>query len=671
MNPIIRRVALAIAIAVPSIIVTNAFVVSPRSEAVAAGSTTEITVVGVNGVPADASAVVLNVTAADAGSSGYVTVWPCGEARPNASNLNYRPGGAVANSTIVRVGAGGKVCMFTETATQLIVDINGWFPASSNFVSGTPARVLDTRSGGATVDGVGAGGGLRGAGSTTELVVAGRGGVAANASTVVLNVTAADAGSSGYVTVWPCGEARPNASNLNYRPGGAVANSTIVRVGAGGKVCMFTETATQLIVDINGWFPASSNFVSGTPARVLDTRSGGATVDGVGAGGGLRGAGSTTELVVAGRGGVAANASAVVLNVTAADAGSSGYVTVWPCGEARPNASSLNYQPGGAVANSTIVRVGAGGKVCMFTETATQLIVDINGWFPAAAEYQPMTPARIIDTRLTTAGPTTSAPTTPAPTAGPTPSGTFVETFDGNTGFDRFDYGIYHRDEVLVGNTTWTGDHDLSCGSPDTQRLIHRSVLAESFYLCKDHLMTSIGDTAGYSTGWFAPKESFHGDRTVSWDVNVTDLKHRQWWEVSIVSSSYYSGIPTCPQCSATVPASNLPVPPNDAVIFAIGPNSDLFLVSKGVNRSIGRSMCESGSPLDPEGCASKAIRRTFTMTDNGNGTVSVRFLGNVWTYPGSFPADYKVVFKDHNYTPDKDGAPVGHTWHWDNIIVS
>ena len=74
---------------------------------------------------------------------------------------------------------------------------------------------------------------------------------------------------------------------------------------------------------------------------------------------------------------------------------------------------------------------------------------------------------------------------------------------------------------------------------------------------------------------------------------------------------------------------------------------------------------------LDPEGCASKAIRRTFTITDNGNNTLTLKAFGQTYTFAGSFPTGgFNVVFKDHNYTPDKDGTPVGHTWHWDNIII-
>ena len=75
---------------------------------------------------------------------------------------------------------------------------------------------------------------------------------------------------------------------------------------------------------------------------------------------------------------------------------------------------------------------------------------------------------------------------------------------------------------------------------------------------------------------------------------------------------------------------------------------------------------------LDPEGAASKAIRRPFSVTDNRNGTLTVNYGGfATYTVPGSFPAgEFRVVFKDHNYTPDKELIPVGHTWHWDNIVI-
>jgi hypothetical protein len=251
-----------------------------------------------------------------------------------------------------------------------------------------------------------------------------------------------------------------------------------------------------------------------------------------------------------------------------------------------------------------------------------------------------------------------------------------VATFDGNAGLDLFNYGIYHRDETLVATRQWSGDHDLNCGSPDTQRVIHRENPNESFYLCRDHLMTSIGDTAGYSLGWFAPKQTFSGATQVSWDVNVTDLGTRQWWEVAIVPASYNSGVPSCPQCSMISwmsPTTGVPAYPAGSVVVGNGPFGGDFLAhanGQDFSPSGWQPVCGS-SGLDPEGCAVKNIRRTFTITDNGNNTLTLTAFGRTYTYAGSFPAGgLKVVFKDHNYTPDKGGMPVGHTWHWDNIII-
>ena len=78
------------------------------------------------GVPAGASAAVINVTATDAAAEGYVTVYPCEIATPLASNLNFSVGTTVANATIVRLSANGTVCLFNSEPTNLITDVNGY-----------------------------------------------------------------------------------------------------------------------------------------------------------------------------------------------------------------------------------------------------------------------------------------------------------------------------------------------------------------------------------------------------------------------------------------------------------------------------------------------------------------------------------------------------------------
>jgi hypothetical protein len=127
-------------------------------------------------------------------------------------------------------------------------------PPGSGFTSVVPARLLETRTGGSTVDGTFNAVGLRSAGTVTELPVQGRGGVSGTADAVTLNVTVVDATGPGFITVFPCGSAQPNASNLNYTAGQTIPNAVVTKIGTGGKVCLFTLAPVHLIVDVNGYF---------------------------------------------------------------------------------------------------------------------------------------------------------------------------------------------------------------------------------------------------------------------------------------------------------------------------------------------------------------------------------------------------------------------------------
>jgi hypothetical protein len=215
-------------------------------------------VAGRGGVPADAFAAAFNVTVVDALGDGFATLFPCGGSVPVASNLNYRSADVVANMVVSELGD-GDVCVYTDDATHLVVDVAGWFPAATSsdppFGGVRPARVLDTRQPNSTVDGISAGGGAISAGGIVEVTVAGRGGVPTNAGAVTLNVTVVSPFADGFATVYPCGQPLPVASNLNFRAGDVVPNAVVSRVGFDGGVCIYADASTQLLVDVTGWFP--------------------------------------------------------------------------------------------------------------------------------------------------------------------------------------------------------------------------------------------------------------------------------------------------------------------------------------------------------------------------------------------------------------------------------
>ena len=220
-----------------------------------AGSVTELQVGGRGGVPVDAAAAMLNVTAVDARGAGFLTVFPCGAGQPLASSVNYRLGDTVPNAVLAAIGTSGKVCVYTSAAVDLVIDVNAYVTAGSGVGSLVPARLLESRSGPGlvTADHQFEGVGVRSAGSVTELQVGGRGGVPVDAAAAMLNVTAVDARGAGFLTVFPCGAGQPLASSVNYRLGDTVPNAVLAAIGTSGKVCVYTSAAVDLVIDVNAY----------------------------------------------------------------------------------------------------------------------------------------------------------------------------------------------------------------------------------------------------------------------------------------------------------------------------------------------------------------------------------------------------------------------------------
>jgi hypothetical protein len=343
----------------------------------APSSTIEVQVTGAAGVPNDASAVAVNLAAVNPSGTGFITAYPCGSPRPATSTVNHDLSQATSNSTIVKVGVGGKICVYSLGESDVVVDLTGWFPSGADFRAITPARLLDTRPDQ-----------RRAAGSDLELQVTNRAGIPPDASAVAINLAAVDPAADGFVTAYPCGATRPETSTVNHDTRPATSNSTIVKLGAGGKVCLFTLAESDIVVDVTGWFPAVADFTPMSPARLLDTRSSR-----------RRSGGSTLELQVTNREGIGSDASAVALNLAAVNPSGAGFVTAYPCGSERPETSTVNHAMRPATSNSTIVRIGSGGRICLFTLAATDLVVDVTGWFPAGADFAAIDPHRGIDTR--------------------------------------------------------------------------------------------------------------------------------------------------------------------------------------------------------------------------------------------------------------------------------
>lgn len=334
-------------------------------------------ILGRAGVPADATAAVLNVTIAGSGAWGFVTVFPAGGAVPDASNVNADgPGRVVANLVHVKLGADGAADIYRSTSMGLVVDLVGvYVPVPTNSsgskdgrlvtLPGGALRVLDTR-GQAPV----------GAGEVRSVDVSAAG-VPASAAAVAVNITIVDA-RVGYWSAIPDDQNYAATSSLNAdRDNQTRAGQAIVNLSGNKRFNVYAENGGHLLVDVVGYFTGEAEpttdtaglFVASPPLRMFDTRQ-------------MRilppWSGSTYEFSVGDPG---REVAAVVMNITATSPWDRGFVTAYPAGVARPNSSNLNISAvPQTIANHSIVRVSSRG-VSLFTQGGSHLIADVAGWY--------------------------------------------------------------------------------------------------------------------------------------------------------------------------------------------------------------------------------------------------------------------------------------------------
>jgi alpha-tubulin suppressor-like RCC1 family protein len=315
-------------------------------------------------VPAGTTAVVLNVTGVAPTAATHVIVYPGGAPRPTASSLNLAAGDTRPNQVTVSLGANRTVSLYNNAgAVHLVADLAGHYGigTGAGYTALGANRLLDTRGDNTPF----------GPGTTRVLDLGDR--VPESATAVTFNLTATGPSDPTFVTAWPAGVARPNASNLNLPAGDTRANLVTVAVGADRKVSLYNNAGSvHLIADLTGFYTPASGavFVPRDPVRVLDTRTGSGPV----------GTGSSRVLDLAGT--VPLTTTGVVLNVTAVDATASTYVTVWTNTASNPGSSTLNLSAGQTVPNAAVVKLGDSREVNLYNNNGSvHLVVDLAGVF--------------------------------------------------------------------------------------------------------------------------------------------------------------------------------------------------------------------------------------------------------------------------------------------------
>ena len=201
-------------------------------------------------LPADATAVLLNITGVNPTGDAFITAYPCSATLPTASMLNLRAGTIRAAAAWVALDADLGFCLYSQQYQHLVADLIGVSTASSsNAPMPVPLRrILDTRQSDSALV----------AGKPRLVSVP----VGSEVTGVTLNATITEPSAAGFLTMYPTNDqgacdAPPLASNLNYAADDTIANRADVRdyqtVGARGVRLCAREYRSGARSHGNGW----------------------------------------------------------------------------------------------------------------------------------------------------------------------------------------------------------------------------------------------------------------------------------------------------------------------------------------------------------------------------------------------------------------------------------
>ena len=226
---------------------------SRRSTALVPGKVKQIQVEGGSSpVPAEATAVAVNLTGVSPSANGWVRAYPCDQPKTSISSLNPRVGTSRANSAIVATSATGTICLLSNTPTHVVVDLAGWFgPVDQRqFQALNALRLADTRSSLSALNPARTSAALT-PGKTLRIPVAGVRGVPDEARAASVNITSVGGWGTGWVRATPCGS-DGGVSNLNFNGPRAIANGANVKLDGDGAICITSNGYTHVVVDIIG-----------------------------------------------------------------------------------------------------------------------------------------------------------------------------------------------------------------------------------------------------------------------------------------------------------------------------------------------------------------------------------------------------------------------------------
>jgi hypothetical protein len=92
-----------------------------------------------SGIPSNVQAYSVNITVVPVGPLYYLSTWATGGSQPLVSTLNAPMGGIVANAAVIPAGTNGAVSIYVTNATDVIIDVNGYYITTTGITGATGA----------------------------------------------------------------------------------------------------------------------------------------------------------------------------------------------------------------------------------------------------------------------------------------------------------------------------------------------------------------------------------------------------------------------------------------------------------------------------------------------------------------------------------------------------
>jgi hypothetical protein len=314
---------------------------------VGAGASLAVPVTGVDGVPADATSVVVNVNAINAAAAGYLTAFDSDVADPNVASVGVKSGISTNQTDTVPVSSTGTVSVANHTAgaTDVVMTLMGYFTGPTDTAAGDTygnapwIKIVDTTSGLGTAQApIPAGGSI-------TVQVSGQGGIAAGADTAVVQISALNAAQGGYLTAYAAGTADPGVSLLFYDSSMTYRDLAYVPLSAAGKMTITNHGSApaDLTLVTRGYFMVPS----ATPVGAEYAPVGPVIVYGTGSGGTQVAASASVTFQVAGTAGLPATGLVEVAeHVVVTNPARSGFLDAYRGGGTDPNNATMNFLAG-------------------------------------------------------------------------------------------------------------------------------------------------------------------------------------------------------------------------------------------------------------------------------------------------------------------------------------